>query len=106
MTMIFGCGPLFSRMQFMSGAEVISAIVDPDAKRHNPTTFAFKNKLGGRIAVMALNSDDAVGGFFNPVRRELLHNLVNWMSCGKPDLLVMKYSGDVNYLEPLILMLN
>lgn len=95
MTMILGrdYNPSVSLMQLMPGAEIISVLADADAEKHDPMFIAFENALGGRVVVTALDTRDAIGGFFNPYRLEQFHNIVCWLSRGKPELLVKPENG-------------
>ena len=85
--------PSVSKIRLMPGTEIISALVDADAQRQNPMFFSFENALGGRVVITVLETTDAAGGFFNPYRLEQFHNIVVWLSRGKPDLLVKPENG-------------
>jgi len=84
-----GGRPDFSILQPVPAAQIISRIVDPDATRHHVGSYAFENKLGGRVVVLALDLATAYGVAFNhPFRLEQLQQMVRWLGRGKIALLV------------------
>ena len=84
-----GGRPHFSVMEPVEEAEIISRIVDPDAKRHHVAMFAYENDLGGRVAVHAFDLASALGpAYFHPFRLEQMQSTVRWLARGKPPILV------------------
>ena len=84
-----GGRPNVSIMKTMRGAEAISRIVDPDAKRGHVCMYVFRNRLGGRVAVHAIDIASALGPAFNHTfRAEQLQSVVRWLAGGRPPVLV------------------
>lgn len=87
--------PYLSILMPIEQANIISCLVDPNAKRHHPLMYAYENELGGRVIVSAFDIETIWGnGFCNQFRRDQLHSAIDWLSQGKPDLLV---KSDVGY---------
>ena len=81
--------PDFSIMEPVAEAEIISRIVDPDAKRHHVCAYAYENQLGGRIIVQAFDLATAYGVAYNHTfRREQLQHMVRWLGRDDVPLLV------------------
>ena len=81
--------PDFSIMEPVDEAEIISRIVDPDAKRHHVCAYAYENQLGGRIIVQAFDLATAYGVAYNHTfRREQLQHMVRWLGRDDVPLLV------------------
>jgi hypothetical protein len=73
--------PEFSLVEPVEGAQVISRVADPDAKRHDVCMVAYENDLGGRVVVHALKLDSAYGSAFNhPHRAEQIVGAVRWLA--------------------------
>lgn len=84
-----GGRPDFSILEPVPAAQIISRIVDPDATRQHVGAYAFENKLGGRVVVLALDLATAYGVAFNhPFRLEQLQQMVRWLGHGNVALLV------------------
>ena len=84
-----GGRPRLCRAATGEGAQVISRLADPEGDRHDVFMFAFENSLGGRVAVMCYDLEQAFGvPWCHPFRRELLQNVVRWLSREQPPLLV------------------
>lgn len=81
--------PAMSIIQTLAGAQIVSRAVDPDARRHHVCSYAFENRLGGRVFVYAFDLAKSYGLSFNhPFRREQLDAAVRWISRGTVPLLV------------------
>ena len=81
--------PTLSRVKLMRGAEVISRVVDPDARQHNPYMIAFENARGGRVVTHLLDLAQAFDNpFCHPHRAQQLQGVIRWLSRGKPPLFV------------------
>jgi len=84
-----GGRPGFAVMEPVRGAQVISRIVDPDAKRGFPSMYAFENKLGGRVVVSALEIGSSFGvAYCHPFRAEQLRRAVQWLAHGRFPIMV------------------
>jgi len=84
-----GGRPNLSIMKPLPKTEVVSRIVDPDAKRLYPCMMAYENRLGGRVVVHALDWASAFGVAFNHTfRRRQLQGVMRWLARGKAPLLV------------------
>lgn len=88
---IHGQKPMFVALKPHPETEEITEFVDPDFKRLYPGTYAFTNRLSGRIVVFPLEIAGLSGGFKTPARKKWLFNLLNWISRGT---LPMHVSGD------------
>lgn len=76
-----GGRPGLSIVELAGGTEVISSIVDPDAKQHHICMYAYENNLGGRAAVHLFDLASAYGTAFNHTfRAEQLQGVVRWLS--------------------------
>lgn len=76
------------------GAEVISRIVDPDARPCYPCMTAFENRLGGRVVVHAFDLEDMFClAYCHPFRARQLQGVVRWLARGKPPLMVRVRGG-------------
>lgn len=79
-----GGRPRLSQIEPRQGIQVISRVVDPDARRHHPCMFAYENRLGGRVVVHLLDLASAYGVAFNhPFRAAQLQAAVRWLGRGK-----------------------
>lgn len=76
-----GGRPGVGLMQPLPGAETVSMLVDPDARRMHPAMTAFRNRLGGRVVVHALAWERCAAGvaFCHPFRGEQLRGVVRWL---------------------------
>lgn len=79
----------FSIVEPADGVEVISQIVDPDAKRHYISMYAYENDFGGRVVVQAFDLESAYGVAFNHTfRAEQLQSVMRWLGRGQAPVLV------------------
>jgi len=84
-----GGRPNFSVMRSLPSAEVISSVVDPDARRRHVCMQAFRNRYGGRVVIHAVELASAYGPAFNHTfRAEQLQAVVRWLANGRPSILV------------------
>ena len=89
LTMGVGGRPMLSRVKLLPGAEVISRVVDPDARRYDPCMIAFENTRGGRVVIHLLDLAQAFDiPFCHPHRVQQLQGAVRWLARGKPPLFV------------------
>ena len=92
--------PMFGKLGLVRGAHVVSNVVDPDAKRHQPAMIAYENKLGGRTAISAMDMRYTISRpFYEPHRRDQYQGIVRWLSGNAVPALVQ---GDGVY--PLVLV--
>ncbi|MEI8246944.1 MAG: hypothetical protein WCI51_14020 [Lentisphaerota bacterium] len=90
-----GKRPSVSLIEPMEEIEDISRLVDPDARRHHISMYAFENELGGRVIVSCLDLATASGQSFNhPFRAEQLQAAVRWLARDAVPLIV---EGDGAY---------
>lgn len=90
-----GCRPSLAPMELASGAVVVSRMVDVDANRRQVASYAFENKLGGRVFVHGYDLASAYGiSFLHTFRAKQLHGVVRWLSHNHPPILV---NGDGVY---------
>ncbi|MFC1526671.1 hypothetical protein ACFL6X_07675 [Candidatus Latescibacterota bacterium] len=83
-----GGRPSLCEARLARGAEVVSRLVDPDARRLPVSAYAFQNRLGGRVFVHLLDLDTAYGVAFNHTfRAQMLQHAVRWLSRSRPALL-------------------
>ena len=81
--------PIFSIVQLVEDAVVLSRTVDPDGRRTHTCLYAYENGLGGRIAVMAYDFDSAYGVSYNhPIRAEQLRKLMRWLARSRLPIMV------------------
>jgi len=84
-----GGRPDLSPVKLGRQAEVISRLVDADARRGPVSMYAYENELGGRIVVHLLDLSTAYGVAFNhPFRAEQLQSAVSWLARRQPAVLV------------------
>jgi len=63
---------------------IVSKLVNPDRQPVAPLMTLCENKLGGRVAVMALNLSQAFGpAFLHPFRQEQLQTILQWLARDK-----------------------
>jgi hypothetical protein len=78
-----GGRPNVSLFNPLPRAEILSWIVDPDARRVHPCMIAYRNKGGGRVVVHALAWAGACGIAFNHTFRRLqLQGAMQWLAHG------------------------
>lgn len=76
-------------MEPARGAQVISRLVDADAKRFHVCMMAYENRLGGRVVIHGLELASAYGIAFNHTfRAEQLLSAVHWLTRGQTPLTV------------------
>ena len=74
----------FALLHPVKTAEIISRVVDADARRHTVCMYAYENKCGGRVAVHAVDLASAYCESFNhPFRAESLQKVVRWLGRGQ-----------------------
>jgi hypothetical protein len=74
----------FALLRPVRSAEIISRVVDADARRHTVCMYAYENKWGGRVAVHAVDLASAYCESFNhPFRAESLQRVVRWLGRGE-----------------------
>jgi len=84
-----GGRPDLCAAELMRETEVISRLVDPDARRGHVSMYAYQNELGGRVAVHLLDLSTAYGIAFNhPFRAEQMQSAVTWLARRRPAVLV------------------
>ena len=84
-----GGRPSLSPVKLVRAAQVISRLVDPDARRGPVSMYAYENELGGRVVVHLLDLSTAYGVAFNhPFRAEQLQSAVGWLARRRPAVLV------------------
>jgi len=83
-----GGDPPFSMLSPVSGARIVSRLVDPDMKAGPPAMIAFENSLGGRVVVHAWDITSVFGkAFLNPARQRQYQGAVRWLSRGSAAVL-------------------
>jgi len=76
-----GGRPSFSVLKPAKKAEIISSIVDPDARRIHPCMMAYENDIGGRVIVHGIDWASAYGVAFNHTfRRVQLQRTIKWLA--------------------------
>lgn len=82
--------PAVSELTVATGAQVVSAIVDADVKRHFPMFVAFENSAGSRVVVSAIDFSCIANrpGFLSPLRLKQIHAIIDYLSFGRVPLLV------------------
>ncbi len=60
-------------------AEIITDFFDGEEKPVIPAMYRFQNKLGGRIAVTALNAFNRSSGLFNYKKKEIVCQILEWL---------------------------
>ncbi|MBN1943905.1 MAG: hypothetical protein JW849_11480 [Phycisphaerae bacterium] len=88
--------PSISLLKPLPKTQIVSRLVDPDAKPGYPVMTACENSLGGRIVVHAWDFGNSFGKtFLNPIRQEQYQSIIRWLSRNKPAILVRGDSGGV-----------
>lgn len=83
-----GGRPSMSDVKLAKGAQVVSHLVDPDARRGHVSAYAFENELGGRVFVHLLDLGTAYGVAFNHTfRAHMLQAAVRWLARQRPALM-------------------
>ena len=83
-----GGRPSLSNAELAKEAEVVSCLVDADAKRGHVSAYAFENELGGRVFVHLLDLRGAYGVAFNHTfRGHMLQEAVRWLARRRPALM-------------------
>jgi hypothetical protein len=84
-----GNRPSAGLFQLDKDAQVVSRMVDPDRNRSHVCSYAFENRLGGRMFAYAFDLASAYGiAFHHPLRAIQLHEAVKWISRGKVPILI------------------
>jgi hypothetical protein len=84
-----GDRPSASIFQLIESAHPVSCMVDPDRQRHHVCSYAFENRLGGRVFAYAFELATAYGiAFHHPLRTVQLQAAVGWLSHGKTPILI------------------
>jgi hypothetical protein len=84
-----GGRPHVSRLETLPGAEIVSCLVDPDARRHFPAMVAFQNEWGGRVVIHAMDWASAYGpAFHHPFRAAQLAGALRWVTRNRAPMLV------------------
>lgn len=84
-----GGRPSLSEAGLLKGAEAVSHLVDPDARRGHVSSYAFENELGGRVFVHLLDLHTAYGVSYNHTfRAQMLQGAVRWLARQRPALMV------------------
>lgn len=74
----------FGRIILHDGARAISRLVDPDTKPICDFAAVFENSLGGRVAVLPLDINAAMGpALLNHYRRMQIRAILDWLGRGK-----------------------
>ncbi|HTN68519.1 MAG TPA: hypothetical protein VLZ33_03550 [Dysgonamonadaceae bacterium] len=63
----------------MNEAEIITDFLDGEEKPVIPGMYRFQNKLGGRVAITALNANNRSSGLFNYKKKEMISQIIEWL---------------------------
>ena len=81
--------PKVSVLEPARGAQIVSRLVDPDAQQHHVCSFAYENRLGGRVAVQAFDLSTVYRiAYCRRDRARQLQTIVQWLSRRDLPLLV------------------
>lgn len=75
--------PRFTAIAPDTTAVEISEIVDPDCQRRFSGTYAYRNRLGGRVVVLPLEFGGLAPGFASPGRKAMMKGIFHWLTDGR-----------------------
>lgn len=74
----------FYQINPLAGAETVTDFLDSKNQPSHPGIIRFENELGGRVAIMAFNLEDAFTysrsiAIFNYSKKELIRQMIEWL---------------------------